>query len=205
MSAPQIPAGGTILDTFKKSFTAVPVDATTKGINTPDFLEATESLVTIFDALGSVAFSPVKSDMLGNVKKIRERFLAAPTESETVQDLVRNEIKTKKHVAAEGLLWLTRGLDFTAQALDKNISNPSQELADSFREAYSGTLKPHHGFLIKPIFSAAMGATPYRKDFYAKLGSDEAKVQGDLAVYLKSLKEIVVILQEFLASPDAKW
>jgi hypothetical protein len=41
-------------------------------------------------------------------QKIRERFLAAPTESETVQDLVRNEIKSKKHVAAEGLLWLTR-------------------------------------------------------------------------------------------------
>lgn len=100
---------------------------------------------------------------------------------------------------------LFSGLDFTAQALDKNISNPSQELADSFRDAYSGTLKPHHSFLVKPIFSAAMGATPYRKDFYAKLGSDEAKVQADLAVYLKALREQVAIIQQFLATPEAKW
>jgi hypothetical protein len=27
--------------------------------------------------------------------------------------------------------------------------------------------------MVKPIFSAAMSATPYRKDFYGKLGSDE--------------------------------
>ena len=86
-----------------------------------------------------MAFSPVKNDMLGNIKvrrsfpyrlhpsdgasllnlprkhadhnpmqKIRERQLAAPAESETLQDLVRNELKTKSHKATEGLLWLVR-------------------------------------------------------------------------------------------------
>ena len=70
------------------------------------------SLLTCYfpaaDALGSVAFSPVKSDMMGNIKKVRERQLAAPAESETLQELVVNELKTKKHVATEGLLWLVR-------------------------------------------------------------------------------------------------
>jgi hypothetical protein len=42
------------------------------------------------------------------VQKIRERQLAAPALSETLQDLVRNELKEKKHTATEGLLWLTR-------------------------------------------------------------------------------------------------
>ena len=85
------------------------------------------------DALGSAAFSPVKSDMLGNVKvrispsppttqssrlgttnwypdlqKIREQFLAAPADSRTIQDLVRNELKSKSHKATEGLVWLVR-------------------------------------------------------------------------------------------------
>lgn len=41
-------------------------------------------------------------------QKIRERQLAAPAESETLQLLVINELKTKKHTATEGLLWLTR-------------------------------------------------------------------------------------------------
>ena len=83
------------------------------------------------DVLGSMAFTPVKNDMVGNIKvstshpplrspfrdsqtdgnkKVRDRQLAAPGESETLQSLVINELKTKKHTAAEGLLWLTRSV-----------------------------------------------------------------------------------------------
>lgn len=109
MSAPTFPPGGTILDTFKQSFTTVPVDSEKdNAVTTTQFLDAAESLTTIFDALGSVAFSPVKNDLTGNIKKLRERQLAAPAESETVQALVLNELKTKKHVATEGLVWLVR-------------------------------------------------------------------------------------------------
>lgn len=43
-----------------------------------------------------------------NAQKIRDRQLAAPALSETLQDLVRNELKEKKHTATEGLLWLNR-------------------------------------------------------------------------------------------------
>uniref|UniRef100_A0A1Y1KMB0 Glycolipid transfer protein domain-containing protein n=1 Tax=Photinus pyralis TaxID=7054 RepID=A0A1Y1KMB0_PHOPY len=206
MSAPVIPPGGTIVQTFRRSFVDVPIDAD-KGnaIATTEFLDAAESLTTMFDVMGSVAFSPVKSDMLGNVKKLRERQLAAPAESENIQDLCRNELKTKKHTATEGLLWLVRGLEFTCIALSSNIAKSSEELADSFRGAYGQTLKPHHSFLVKPVFSAAMSACPYRKDFYAKLGQDSGKVQDDLRVYLAALEKIVGILKGFLDSKEAKW
>jgi hypothetical protein len=62
-------ASRTWLDTLKKSFVDVPIytDAD-NGIATKEFLEASESLATLFDLLGSVAFNPVKSDILGNVK-----------------------------------------------------------------------------------------------------------------------------------------
>jgi len=200
------PPGGTFFDTLKKNFTDVPVDASNdNAVSTTEFLEAAESLVTLFDVLGSVAFNPVKSDMLGNVTKIRTRQLAAPALSGTLQELCINELKEKKHVATEGLLWLTRGLDFTAQALRANLANPSQELSDSFRGAYGETLKPHHSFIIKPLFSAAMSATPYRKDFYKKLGDDESKVNEGLATWLGALENVVGILKEFSASKAAKW
>ncbi|POR33891.1 Pleckstriny domain-containing family A member 8 [Tolypocladium paradoxum] len=206
MSAPQIPPGGTIVQTFRQSFVDVPVDADKENaVATTQFLDAAESLTTIFDALGSVAFSPVKSDMLGNVKKLRDRQLAAPAESENIQDLCRNELKTKKHTATEGLTWLVRGLDFTCIALSQNVAKPSEELADSFRGAYGQTLKPHHSFLVKPVFSAAMSACPYRKDFYTKLGSNPDQVQEELRVYLAALENIVAILKGFLDTKDAKW
>ncbi|KAF2023152.1 glycolipid transfer protein [Setomelanomma holmii] len=200
------PPGGTFFQTLKKSFVDVPVDASKdNAISTTEFLEAAESLTTLFDVLGSAAFKPVKNDMIGNIKKIRDRQLAAPTLSETLQDLVLNELKEKKHTATEGLLWLNRGLDFTAQALRHNLSNSTKELADSFREAYGKTLKPHHSFIVKPIFSAAMSATPYRKDFYKKLGDDDAKVQTELDKWLVGVEKDISVLNEFLARKEAKW
>lgn len=143
--------------------------------------------------------------MGGNIKKIRDRQLTAPLEGENLQDLVRNELKTKKHVATEGLLWLTRGLDFTAQSLRQNLSKQDEELSVSFRSAYGNTLKPHHSFIVKPIFSAAMSATPYRKDFYAKLGDDQERVQKELGDWLQGLEKVVTILKEFTTSKEAKW
>ena len=108
MSTPAYPPGGTYFDDPKKrSFVSVPISST-DAISTTEFLEASESLTGLFDVLGSVAFNPVKNDINGNIKKIRERQLAAPLESQTLQDLVRNELKTKKHTATEGLVWLNR-------------------------------------------------------------------------------------------------
>ncbi|CCE31470.1 probable het-c2 protein [Claviceps purpurea 20.1] len=205
MSAPVIPPGGTIVQTFKQSFVDVPLDAD-KGnaVATTQFLDAVESLATIFDVMGPVAFSPVKADMLGNVKKLRERQLAAPTESENLQDLCRNELRTKKHTATEGLLWLVRGLDFTCSALSSNLADTNQELSASFRAAYTHTLKPFHSFIVKPIFTVAMSGCPYRKDFYDKLGSDPTKVQQEMRVYLAALEKIVAILKGFL-DKEGKW
>jgi len=202
MATQMYPPGQTFLHTLKRSFTDVPVKD--GAIATTEFLEAAESLTTLFDVLGSVAFTPVKNDMLGNVKKIRDRQLAAPLESEDLQSLARNELKIKKHTATEGLVWLVRGLEFTSLAISENLAS-TDELGISFRNAYSTTLKPHHSFLIKPIFSAAMSATPYRKDFYAKLGSDQEQVAREMKVWLDSLKAQVAILKAFLESKEAKW
>lgn len=102
------PPGGTYFD-GKKSFNNVTIDTSKDdAINTTEFLEAAEAVAALFDVIGGVAFGPVKSDMTGNIKKVRDRQLAAPLEGENLQDLVRNELKTKKHTATEGLLWLNR-------------------------------------------------------------------------------------------------
>ncbi|CAD6584954.1 MAG: hypothetical protein ASARMPREDX12_002743 [Alectoria sarmentosa] len=200
------PSGGTWFDTLHKTFDDVPVQANKdNAIPTSDFLEAAESLTTLFDVLGSMAFTPVKNDMIGNIKKVRDRQLAAPIESETLQSLVISELKTKKHTATEGLLWLVRALDFTSQGIRSNLQNPSDELSASFRTAYGNTLKPHHSFMVKPIFSAAMSATPYRKDFYAKLGDDQTKVDKAAGKWLEALEKQVSIMKQFQARKEAKW
>ena len=49
MAATQIPEGGTYIDTFKGTFTTVPIDAeNANAISTTEFLDASESLTTMF-------------------------------------------------------------------------------------------------------------------------------------------------------------
>ncbi|GJJ69246.1 hypothetical protein EMPS_01592 [Entomortierella parvispora] len=172
------------------------VTITAEGINTDEFLQATEGLVKIFDLFGSV-FAVVQNDMNGNIKKIRERYLTNPEVNSTLQKLVKSEQAEKKKTATEGLLWLTRGLDFTLQSLERSEANPTEELSVSFTKGYEATLRQYHGMLVRPIFAMAMKACPYRADFYAKLGSDQGLVKQDLSAYLGGLRKIVVDIQQF--------
>lgn len=49
MSAPTVPPGGTIVDTFKQSFVNVPIDPERgNAIATTEFLDAADSLTIIF-------------------------------------------------------------------------------------------------------------------------------------------------------------
>lgn len=59
--------------------------------------------------------------------------------------------------------------------------------------------------MVKPIFSAAMSACPYRKDFYVKLGDDNSKVEAALRVWLSALENLIAILKGFLDRKEAKW
>lgn len=57
----------TFFDGLKRNYKDVPVDQDDK-ISTSEFLEASESLVTLFDVLGNTAFTIVQNDMTGNIK-----------------------------------------------------------------------------------------------------------------------------------------
>lgn len=213
-----IPAGKTWFDTLKTNFSNVSIAPNDRGIATLDFLSAAEGTTTLFDLLGSIAFKPVSADMNGNITKIRNRYNASTANSQTLQSLCKNELASKSHTATEGLLWLVRGLDFTAQALRNDLKQnagmstaeqkPKVELAESFRTAYRGTLAPHHSFMIKPLFNAAMSATPYRKDLYKKMAGDgvsQQEVDKQLEAWVSALEERIAILKTFLSSPEAKW
>ncbi|KAJ5769483.1 hypothetical protein N7520_004042 [Penicillium odoratum] len=205
-----------------KSFQNVSIDsANGDAINTEEFLQAARSLVTLFDILGATTFNRVIADLNTNIEKVQKRKDAAPAESVTLQDLVRNELKSGQHKATEGLLWLVRGLDFTVQALRHNLNNPSAQLTVSFKEAYGDTLKPHHNMIVKGVFNAAMGFCPYRTTFIRKVDDKNAKAAADekeqvdpevearvlagLNKEVEALEKVVNILKTFQASPEAQW
>ncbi|KAF9527325.1 glycolipid transfer protein domain-containing protein [Crepidotus variabilis] len=185
------------------SFADVPV--TDAGVDTVKFLEASDGLVGLFDLLGSTAFSVVQSDLRGNIVKVRTRYEATPQQSATLESLVENEKAEKKRTATEGLMWLLRGLSFTCKALQNAQANKDQELAQNFTKSYEDTLKKFHNFVVKGIFTVAMKACPYRKDFYEKLASDPSggppatqdKLNTELDKWLAALSSIVTRMENF--------
>ena len=189
----------TFFDEMKKNFSEVTLTEE-NHIDTASFLEASESLVKLFDVLGSSAFAVVQKDMTGNIQKVRTKLLADPANSSTLQGLILSEANTKTKTATQGLLWLSRGLQFTAQAMRETVDNPSSELVKTFTDAYLKTLSQYHGMLVKPIFKLAMKACPYRKDFFAKLGADQEKIVQQLTAWLEALEKIVKIIFDFFAS-----
>lgn len=50
-----------------------------------------------------------------------------------------------------------------------------------------------------------MSATPYRKDFYAKLGEDQEKVAVAMAKEVAALEKVIAILKAFQATKPAQW
>lgn len=189
----------TFFDDMKTSFKDVP--RTDGEISTLEFLEASESLVKLFDLLGSSAFSVVQSDMSGNINKVSAKFLSDPVNCGTLQKLILTEIKEGgKKTATQGLLWLTRGLQFTAVAMRKCIDNQDWELSKCFEKAYGETLTKYHSMLIRPVFKLAMKACPYRKDFFEKLGDDLAKVNEQLKAWVESLESVVKEIMDFFES-----
>ncbi|BEJ16191.1 hypothetical protein CspHIS471_0507960 [Cutaneotrichosporon sp. HIS471] len=180
-------------ETITKSFEDVPV--TPAGVETAPFLEASEGLVKIFNLFGNPAFSVVQNDITGNINKVCTYFLANPTNADTLEKLLAHDKathpKTKERVATDALMWLLRGLKFTAMGLRINLSDEAEELSVSFTKGYEGSLKKFHGMMVRPVFSLAMRACPYRASFYPKFGQPQDVVMAKLEAWLKALEDIV--------------
>ncbi|KAJ2724307.1 hypothetical protein GGI07_002081 [Coemansia sp. Benny D115] len=178
------------------------VSITDDGIDTVQFLEAASGVVMLFDVLGSTAFLPVKTDLNGNIAKIRAKYDSDPAAFNTLQKIVLAEAVPDSsgkldRTATQGLLWLNRGLEFTAHGVSNNLKNTKAEVSDSFVIAYGNTLKQFHNFIVKGIFSLAIKACPSREDFYKLLGSDLEEVTKRLAVWVDALQDIVLRLNVF--------
>jgi len=176
------------------------------GVNTFEFLEAADTVVGIFGLLDSTALGLVVSDISGNIKKVRDRHLAVPAKSETLQDLARNEVAEGQKTATEGLLWLLRGLDFTAKALQASQVDLKLSLSEAFKKAYGETLEKYHNFFVKKGIGLALSACPSRELLYTKLKEDpngeapatDEELNEELTKWLNALDEIVVKINAFL-------
>ncbi|XP_060012907.1 pleckstrin homology domain-containing family A member 8 isoform X3 [Lagenorhynchus albirostris] len=86
------------------------------GIPTEAFLASCYAVVPVLDKLGPTVFAPVKMDLVGNIKKVNQKYITNKEEFTTLQKIVLHEVEADvaqvRNSATEALLWLKRGLKF---------------------------------------------------------------------------------------------
>jgi len=179
-------------------------------IPTEQFLSACQGVADFVGFLGK-AYSPVKSDISGNVNKVRTKYEANKEDMKYVQNLVNVDLAEhngQMGIASEGLLWLKRGLEFMLELLKLLVREynavdrqKSENMAPILREAYEKTLKSHHNFVSKQLFKLVIHAAPYRKDLLKALAYGHEGMQdicvGHIAELLSNFELNVSTLVSF--------
>ncbi|XP_049594930.1 glycolipid transfer protein [Syngnathus scovelli] len=186
------------------SFGELPPD---NSVNTKLFLETVSHLPSFFDCLGSKVFSPIKSDITGNITKIKEVYMKDPQRYVTLQQILEAErqdlgAEWPKAGATLALMWLKRGLRFI-QVLLQSLADGEQDMNQpnliriNITKAYEQALKQYHGWFVQKIFTTALYAAPYRADLLKALSKGENVKEEEC---LENLRHFLV---NFTATVDA--
>jgi len=85
------------------------------------------------------------------------------------------------------------------------ICRGEQDLAVAATNAYGRSLRKYHGWVVRGVFSLAVKAVPYRKDFIAQLGTvensgepaSETEIINEMKSCVMALGKLVNILCQF--------
>ncbi|OQR67332.1 pleckstrin homology domain-containing family A member 8-like [Tropilaelaps mercedesae] len=185
-----------------------------KQIPIQEFLNCCRSLLPVFDVLGSRAFAPVKMDIQGNINKLEKH--RKESGCSTLQELVQRELDSStvwsKGSATEALLWLKRAMAFLCYFLKEACWRVGEvDLAECALQAYGKTLKKHHNFVVKGIFSMAVHALPYYSTFIKMMAPTsqaashpryERTLKRHGMEYTRQLQEIVTTIDMFCIRND---
>ncbi|XP_067106776.1 glycolipid transfer protein-like [Osmerus mordax] len=185
-------------------FSELPAD---NDVDTKLFLESVSHLPPFFDCLGSKVFSPIKSDISGNITKIRGVYEKDPAKYATLQDIVEAEKEAHgaewpKVGATLALMWLKRGLRFIQILLqsladgDIDENNPNL-IRVNITKAYEQALKRYHGWIVQKVFQAALLAAPYKSDFLKSLSKGQEVTEEECLACLRQF------LVNYTATVDA--
>ncbi|XP_028836845.1 glycolipid transfer protein-like [Denticeps clupeoides] len=177
---------------MEHQFIPLPED---KQVATKSFLESVSHLPPFFDCLGSKVFSPVKSDISGNIAKIKAIHDSDPDKYQTLQQILEAEKVIygsgwPKAGATLALMWLKRGLRFIQILLQSLADGEGDEnnpnlIRVNVNKAYEQALKRYHGWVVQKIFKAALYAAPYKSDFLKALSRGEEVTDEDCLVQIR--------------------
>ncbi|KAH8341730.1 hypothetical protein KR074_010409 [Drosophila pseudoananassae] len=161
--------------------------STDDKLETQAFLNAAKEIVTVIESFGKL-FTPVTSDMNGNINKLTKAYGADVLKYQYLEDLIVLNVNVDDF-AANALLWLKRGLQLICTFFE-NIYNDAQgkeALKQHLQDAYERTLKPYHGFIVQSTIKIIYSWVPTRSQLLGQ-GSALEENMTELASYLPTMR-----------------
>lgn len=189
--------------------------------NTAQFLTASDGVREFLSSLGSTLFSPVTSDIKGNIDKLNN-FVDKNPECVTLGDILRKEKKDfgeslsiQEKVGSDALLWLTRALDFVLLFLslwiqDNQSGVKAENLSKYFQTSYEMTLKPYHSWIVQKVVNVILTAAPSRSSILTSLKGTQSDVEddevfADLEVHVLLLRGNIDSIRKLFQSVEYPW
>ncbi|KAL9408366.1 hypothetical protein AB3S75_046847 [Citrus x aurantiifolia] len=111
---------------------------------TKPFLEVCKLILPVLDKFGA-AMALVKSDIGGNITRLENKYLSNPEKYKNLYSVVGEEVEAKtakgSSSCTNGLLWLTRAMDFLVELFRNLFAHPDWTMTQVSTDSYSKTLK----------------------------------------------------------------
>ncbi|XP_065861848.1 glycolipid transfer protein 1 [Euphorbia lathyris] len=171
-------------------------------ILTKPFLDVCKLILPVIDKFGA-ALSLVKSDIGGNITRLENKYSSDPTKYNHLYTMVQEEIQAKtakgSSSCTNGLLWLTRAMDFLVELFRNLVSHQDWTMSQACTDSYGKTLKKFHGWLASSSFTVAMKLAPDRKKFMEVIAGS-GDVAADMEKFCSTFSPFLEENHKFLAS-----
>lgn len=169
---------------------------------TKPFLDVCKLILPVIDKFGA-AMVLVKTDIGGNITRLETKYLSNPSEFNLLYSMVKTEVQSKTAKSSSsctnGLLWLTRAMDFLVELFRNLVTHPDWTMSQACSDSYGKTLKKWHGWLASSSFSIALKLAPDRKKFMEVIGGT-GDVSADMEQFCATFCPLLEENHKFLAS-----
>ncbi|XP_015080138.1 glycolipid transfer protein 1-like [Solanum pennellii] len=169
---------------------------------TTPFLDVCKHILPIIEKFGA-AMALVKSDIGGNITRLENKYLSNPTKYTNLYSMVQEEVEAKtakgSSSCTNGLLWLTRAMDFLVALFRNLLEHQDWAMSQACSDSYSKTLKKWHGWLASSSFTVAMKLAPDRKKFMDVI-CGTGDINSDIEKFCTTFSPLLEENHKFLAN-----
>ncbi|XP_058814069.1 glycolipid transfer protein [Topomyia yanbarensis] len=174
-------------------------------IDTTAFLESTSQVIDSIESFGRL-FTPIVTDMRGNVKRLHAKYKENEQTFHYLEDLILHDKDGNEitfDTVTEGLLWLKRALEMIEIFFRNMLDDPSGSdiVKHHLKNAYEAALLPYHGYLAQKGFHLLHHYIPSRTTLLGSAESNHQNIEA-LKNYLITFKANIEYLNRFIEDHD---